>query len=111
MDQNPGLAALRLLSHSPCYLAFPEQKVVGATGFEPATSWSQTKCSTRLSYAPTVGAKHCTSSPECNAYFQGAISALVRRAVAKLIWPGENYFLECQWPPLGLAKKLSRVSG
>ena len=27
-------------------------KMVGATGFEPATSWSQTKCSTRLSYAP-----------------------------------------------------------
>ncbi len=26
--------------------------MVGATGFEPATSWSQTKCSTRLSYAP-----------------------------------------------------------
>src|SRR5258705_2285557 len=29
--------------------------MVGATGFEPATSWSQTKCSTRLSYAPTSG--------------------------------------------------------
>jgi hypothetical protein len=27
-------------------------EMVGATGFEPATSWSQTKCSTRLSYAP-----------------------------------------------------------
>src|SRR5208282_5751416 len=26
--------------------------MVGATGFEPATSWSQTKCSTGLSYAP-----------------------------------------------------------
>src|SRR6266699_5727918 len=30
-----------------------EKEVVGATGFEPAASWSQTKCSTRLSYAPT----------------------------------------------------------
>ena len=29
--------------------------MVGATGFEPATSWSQTKCSTRLSYAPSTG--------------------------------------------------------
>ena len=29
-----------------------KKKMVGATGFEPATSWSQTKCSTRLSYAP-----------------------------------------------------------
>jgi hypothetical protein len=27
--------------------------VVGAAGFEPATSWSQTKRSTKLSYAPT----------------------------------------------------------
>jgi hypothetical protein len=26
--------------------------MVGATGFEPATSWSQTKRSTKLSYAP-----------------------------------------------------------
>ena len=25
---------------------------IGATGFEPATSWSQTKRSTKLSYAP-----------------------------------------------------------
>ena len=32
-----------------------KEKMVGATGFEPATSWSQTKCSTRLSYAPTTG--------------------------------------------------------
>ena len=29
------------------------KKMVGATGFEPATSCSQSKCSTRLSYAPT----------------------------------------------------------
>ena len=29
--------------------------MVGATGFEPATSWSQTKCSTGLSYAPING--------------------------------------------------------
>lgn len=27
-------------------------KKIGATGFEPATSWSQTKRSTKLSYAP-----------------------------------------------------------
>ena len=26
--------------------------VVGATGFEPATPWSRTKCATRLRYAP-----------------------------------------------------------
>ena len=29
------------------------RKLVGATGFEPATPWSRTKCATRLRYAPT----------------------------------------------------------
>ena len=40
-----------------CYRAtrfrIPHQKMVGATGFEPATSWSQTTRSTKLSYAPS----------------------------------------------------------
>ena len=27
-------------------------EVVGAAGFEPATLWSQTRCATRLRYAP-----------------------------------------------------------
>ena len=27
--------------------------LVGAAGFEPATPWSQTKCATKLRYAPT----------------------------------------------------------
>ncbi len=27
--------------------------VVGAKGFEPSTLWSQTRCATRLRYAPT----------------------------------------------------------
>ncbi len=26
--------------------------MVGAAGFEPATLWSQTRCATRLRYAP-----------------------------------------------------------
>ena len=29
-------------------------KMVGAAGFEPATLWSQTRCATRLRYAPMV---------------------------------------------------------
>ena len=39
-----------------CSQRFPRvrhaQEKIGATGFEPATSWSQTKRSTKLSYAP-----------------------------------------------------------
>ena len=27
---------------------------VGVTGFEPATTWSQTRCATGLRYAPSV---------------------------------------------------------
>ena len=34
---------------------------VGATGFEPATSWSQTTRSTKLSYAPIYLARSCGS--------------------------------------------------
>ena len=32
--------------------AAPERTMVGAIGFEPTTSWSQTRRSTRLSYTP-----------------------------------------------------------
>ena len=28
--------------------------MVGARGFEPPTPWSQTRCATRLRYAPTL---------------------------------------------------------
>jgi hypothetical protein len=43
-------------------------ELVGATGFEPATSWSQTRRSTRLSYTPdneqgTVGQRRAVSTP------------------------------------------------
>ena len=50
--------------------------MVGATGFEPATSWSQTKCSARLSYAPTrprVG--------ECRGLARSAMTIRRRTAV------------------------------
>ena len=35
---------------------------VGVTGFEPATTWSQTRCATGLRYAPIVASEekpHC----------------------------------------------------
>ena len=31
----------------------PQIKMVGAAGFEPATPWSQARCSTKLSHAPS----------------------------------------------------------
>src|SRR5213596_873351 len=39
------------------------QKVVGATGFEPATPCAQGRCATRLRYAPTPSIIAC-SAPE-----------------------------------------------
>ena len=35
-----------------------EYYYVGVTGFEPATTWSQTRCATGLRYAPIVGVTH-----------------------------------------------------
>ena len=32
----------------------PAKKMVGMTGFEPATPWSQTRCSTKLSHIPKL---------------------------------------------------------
>jgi hypothetical protein len=37
--------------------------MVGKTGFEPATPWSQTKCSTKLSYFPSYGAPERSRTP------------------------------------------------
>ncbi len=35
--------------------------MVGAAGFEPATLWSQTRCATRLRYAPTYQVRGFTT--------------------------------------------------
>ena len=47
-----------------------KKKMVGATGFEPATASSQSWCSTKLSYAPTTAASNIRIiSSARNAYF------------------------------------------
>ena len=38
--------------------------MVGKTGFEPATPWSQTKCSTKLSHFPKHGALEGIRTPD-----------------------------------------------
>gem|GEM_PF-6241896 len=40
------------MSRRPFDSSGPYGQMVGAIGFEPTTSWSQTRRSTRLSYAP-----------------------------------------------------------
>ena len=39
-------------------------QMVGKTGFEPATPWSQTKCSTKLSHFPIYGALEGIQTPD-----------------------------------------------
>src|SRR5207237_1918467 len=42
------------------------KKMVGARGFEPPPPWARTRCSTRLSHAPTAGGR---KRPACCAHF------------------------------------------
>ena len=48
LDSNQRPPAPKAVAHYN-----PRCKVVGAEGFEPPTLWSQTRCATRLRYAPT----------------------------------------------------------
>ena len=46
----------------------PVVEMVGATGFEPATSWSQTRRSTRLSYTPNSREQRTPYWTNCQRY-------------------------------------------
>src|SRR5437763_5208444 len=65
-------------------LHFLCEAVVGAAGFEPATLWSQTRCATRLRYAPPQpldDAAFSTSGRAASkAQFPGATVGHVRSA-------------------------------
>ncbi len=52
--------------------------MVGATGFEPATSCSQSRCSTKLSYAPTQGGM-------CYSGFGEVANSFVREVTRALV--------------------------
>ena len=49
-----------------------QTKEIGVTGFEPATSWSQTTRSTKLSYTPENRLPHSTGASEAHSNFDGA---------------------------------------
>ena len=51
-DADLALALLPTFYLSPALFFGPNGPKIGATGFEPAASWSQTRRSTKLSYAP-----------------------------------------------------------
>ena len=60
-DRTPDPQLRRLLLYPTELRAEIERKdMVGAKGFEPSTLWSQTRCATRLRYAPTC--RYCSRS-------------------------------------------------
>ena len=58
-------------------------KLVGAEGFEPPTLWSQTRCATRLRYAPTRPLSHYNPLPAMQDYV-GRLLLVVDRAEPRL---------------------------
>ena len=42
------------ISHFKLFFLLSQKKLVGATGFEPATLCSQSRCAARLRYAPII---------------------------------------------------------
>ena len=48
------LKALRISKKNETRYQSGFQKLVGKTGFEPATPWSQTRCATGLRYFPNA---------------------------------------------------------
>ena len=82
---------------SPGYGAAPfafrsKRRLVGATGFEPATPWSRTKCSTRLSHAPKKKRPYATAS-RCGAQSHSTPGSDRRRSPAPR--PGQ-YWRQCR---------------
>src|SRR5689334_8611759 len=57
------------------------QKLVGATGFEPATPCAQGRCATRLRYAPTLKILNTTAVSRSSPF---AIFAFLAKTVPKL---------------------------
>ena len=59
--------------------------MVGKTGFEPATPWSQTKCSTKLSHFPIYGAPEGIRTPDLLVRSQTLYPAELRAHSSDLI--------------------------
>ena len=63
-------------------------RLIGKTGFEPATPWSQTRCSTKLSYFPLTG---CIAQHEL--YYQKH-NYLARKLRKKIKNKDDNLYLK-----------------
>ena len=61
-------------------------KMVGATGFEPATSWSRTKRSTRLSHAPFGAAFQRQNRGDYRRFDAGSKIKESRGGISQIQW-------------------------
>jgi integrase len=57
--------------------------LVGETGFEPATPWSRTKCSTRLSHSPINSGARCCRALRCRPVQRGNAASILRQGVGQ----------------------------
>src|SRR5579863_2397042 len=55
--------------------------LVGAEGFEPSTSWSRTRRSTRLSHAPNIASIPSVAPPSAVAYHRNVTGSEKLRAL------------------------------
>jgi hypothetical protein len=70
-EGSAGLPLSRRIASGVLPRCYPgTRKVVGATGFEPATPCAQGRCATRLRYAPTL------NLPDFTAFSNGTLIAL-----------------------------------
>ena len=79
-----------------------EKEMVGATGFEPATSCSQSKCSSQAELRSDAGAHHCRNFPRRNDYLPPGFLLDAFRRSAKLT-------LLCQLTRLPRRRRLARL--
>jgi hypothetical protein len=61
-------------------------RMVGVTGFEPATSWSQTKRSTKLSYTPELRLMLITARPLAHAENYERVALWKQQLAQTAVW-------------------------
>ena len=86
--------------------------IVGVTGFEPATPWSQTRCATGLRYTPkasrfrNAGAKVCTLFQIC----KFCLLYFIRFCSTKIFLSTWTPFSTCSLVCVAMSANLTRVS-
>src|SRR5690606_40379107 len=78
-----GRCSIRL-SYGRLRTSYRRRRMVGAEGFEPPNLWSQTRCATRLRYAP-IRALRCAPAPRKAGHSGPAAAHCQRRAATAML--------------------------